>query len=114
VSCEYFGPGCCPGAEPMCEIAAFCGNGECEFDGAETCDGCPEDCGACVGICGDGVCEPAEHPACAADCVCGSTETCDQGAPEGGGCYCSPLCRDAEHGTVYPECCPDACGVCGC
>src|SRR5262245_37658842 len=33
-----------------------CGNGICEPRGSETCLSCPQDCGVCAPVCGDGAC----------------------------------------------------------
>jgi hypothetical protein len=42
-----------------------CGDGVCNGP-RESCRLCPDDCGACVGACGDGFCDPGE--ACLGDC----------------------------------------------
>ena len=52
---------------PSMDAGAWCGNGQC--DDGEGCAGCPQDCGACVPVCGDTFCNPEENPwDCSSDC----------------------------------------------
>jgi hypothetical protein len=77
------------------EPTDFCGNGTC--GDAESCESCPDDCGACLPVCADGVCEADETcSSCPADCgdcptVCGN-----------GSCETGETC----------EACPGDCGAC--
>ena len=87
--------GACGGpCQPPCPTPV-CGDGECNGD--ETCETCPEDCGACAPVCGDGECNGDE-----------TCETC----PEDCGA-CAPVCGDGEcNGDETCETCPEDCGTC--
>ena len=104
-----------------------CGDTVCS--GAETCESCLKDCGACA--CGDGKCQTSESDAsCPADCVkcgdgkCSAGESasscpsdCDLGSCQGfcgkksetpnkKACYCDDQCEG------FGDCCPDKATFC--
>jgi hypothetical protein len=100
---------------------SVCGDGSC--DGSETCDLCPDDCGACGPTCGDGQCDaPEKCSTCPADCgpcgpQCGDkqctapTETCSTCPKDCGVCPAS--CGDGKcGGGENCQTCPDDCGNC--
>ena len=101
---------------PICQGPA-CPDGECNGD--ETCDTCPDDCGACPacedGECnGDETCEtcPEDCGACPAceDGECNGDETCETCPEDCGAC---PACEDGEcNGDETCETCPEDCGAC--
>lgn len=70
------------GCDPFCMNEAICGNNNCEF--TENCDSCPDDCGACTGVCPNGIHEPGEE--------------CDDG-PEGS-MECTPDCKLKSSGNA--------------
>jgi len=99
--------------------AVRCGDGAC--GGAEGCDTCPADCGACPAECGDGTCAategcatcPADCGACPATCgdgTCAATEDCASCSSDCGPC---PICGngvcDGDDDCVD---CPGDCGTC--
>ncbi len=98
--------------------AATCGDGLCSGE-SETCDTCPDDCGACE-LCGDGVCatDVETCASCEEDCgacdACGDelcderTETCESCAQDCGKCS-QGVCGD---GTCAPDD-GETCSNCG-
>lgn len=81
-------------------IPDACGDGSCETE--ETCETCPDDCGACeTDICGDGTCDGTQG------------ETCDTCAADCGTCA---VCGDAVCDEPVEDCeiCFEDCGVCAC
>jgi len=114
--CE--GPACedgeCNGDETCetcpedCGACPACEDGECNGD--ETCETCPEDCGACP-VCDDnGACEGDEDCAsCPGDCGACMTScdgVCNQDYTPGSDCQCNAAC------FIYDNCCADICDVC--
>lgn len=117
------------------EDCTVCGNEICE-DG-ETCTDCVEDCGACTGTCGDGLCNVAigeTCTTCTADCGACGTASCQSNyyayygvcCPNGVGVLCNtlPTCAKSCNGAVCGDAkcekencssCPADCGACfGC
>ena len=98
-------------------LSPECGNGACK--GGETCETCPEDCGACPacddGACnGDETCEtcPEDCGACATceDGACNGDETCETCPEDCGACA---ACEDgACNGDETCGTCPEDCGEC--
>jgi hypothetical protein len=80
-----------------------CGDKWCVTDDGETCETCPEDCGACVIKCGDAKCSAPDEDctSCPKDCgIC--PVPCGDGT-----------CKDGENCSTCPDdCgkCPDLCG----
>jgi subtilisin len=99
---------------------AVCGNKSCEA--GETCNSCPQDCGACPAVCGDATCQSTETcnscpqdcgacPAVCGDATCQSTETC-KSCPQDCGA-CPAVCGDATcQSTETCNSCPQDCGAC--
>jgi|GEM_PF-2540959 len=100
-----------------------CGNGECSA--TESCDTCPNDCGACAS-CGDGACNGSETCSfCPEDCgacggpscgngTCGDDEDCISCAADCGECAREPTCGDFLcSGDENCTDCPMDCGSCG-
>ena len=116
-------------AGPVCApTPPACGDGTCNGD--ETCETCPEDCGACndpsgqtIPTCGDGTCNgdetcsscPEDCGACPAECgdgICNGDETCSS-CPEDCGA-CPAECGDGMcNGDETCSSCPADCGLCG-
>lgn len=67
----------CDGADFGSETCETMGYGP----GAISCQACAIDTSACSGVCGDGICQEGEHPACVEDCAvvsisCAQQNTC--------------------------------------
>lgn len=89
-----------PGEGGSTSAGASCGDGVCSQPG-ESCEDCEADCGACEGVCGDGICQAADGEdcgSCAADC--GACPECGDGV-------CSEPVEDC-------DVCFEDCGVCAC
>ena len=107
----------------LVRLDPWCGDGVC--NGAESCGGCSEDCGACPS-CGDGACGAEEGcDTCAPDCgscppacgdgVCDAGEGCSACPTDCGACPAScgdGVCGGGEACTTCPADC-GACDVCG-
>lgn len=100
---NFWGAGCVALADELCN-AGCCGNGECN---GETCDSCPNDCGACA--CGDGTCNGGEDcGTCAQDC--GPCPECPHSVCGTGAALDPNVCR----GSCVDEVCmqdPACCGM---
>ncbi len=109
----------CNGAETCDSCPADCGaccpNGLCDF--GETCSTCTADCGACPS-CGDGKCNgtetcstcPGDCGACCPNGKCDNGETCSTCTADCGAC---PSCGDGKcNGTETCSTCPGDCGAC--
>jgi hypothetical protein len=73
-----FGP-----CQPLNSCATSCGNKSCDGSSGETCQNCPQDCGACPVVCGDGVCQAGETcQSCPQDCKAPlAGQACSTGLP---------------------------------
>jgi hypothetical protein len=106
---------------------SYCGDGKCEPDINETCINCPQDCGPCIPVCGNGACEPPKEDCenCPEDCgpcllppVCGDglcepdkDETCINCPNDCGPCI--PVCGDGDcNGNETCLTCSKDCGIC--
>lgn len=85
-----------------------CGDGVCQQESGESCDGCPGDCGACP-TCGDGHCQSTEICAAA-----GPAENCERCPTDCGTCANRACGNGTCDGELGEECvgCPGDCGVC--
>ncbi|MDI1478600.1 hypothetical protein [Polyangium sp. y55x31] len=101
--CENFwGGNCVALADQLCN-AGCCGNGECN---GETCDSCPNDCGAC--FCGDGICNGGEDcTSCAEDC--GPCAECPHSVCGTGAALDPDVCR----ASCVDEVCMQDANCCG-
>lgn len=102
---------------PACPVPVACPNEVCDV--GENCLDCPEDCGACQLICGDGLCVPGEGcQLCPTDCgvcpiycgdkSCNGVETCATCPQDCGYCCGNTLCDNGE--TCFT--CSKDCGTC--
>jgi len=77
---------------------SLCGDTLCQADRGESCESCPDDCGACP-PCGDGLCAAEEGESCeSCPADCGGCAVCGDGS-----------CDDSDESC---ESCPDDCGAC--
>src|SRR5688572_7295708 len=86
------------------ECTSVCGDGWCQF-GVEDCTTCPNECGTCPGTCGDGRCDELEGCwTCVADC--GECTGCDHGECETGTALLA-TCNGCTASVceVAPSCC---------
>ena len=98
-----------------------CGDSVCAQ--TESCESCPEDCGACP-TCGDGTCNGSETCSfCPADCgecaakqcgnsICDEEETCESCSLDCGQCPPAPCGNGTCASDESCESCPEDCGSC--
>ncbi|MBM4345865.1 MAG: hypothetical protein FJ100_21035 [Deltaproteobacteria bacterium] len=114
---------CCFDFDKVCPQVAACGDNKCDKALGESCQVCPQDCGACPAVCGNQVCEPGEDcKGCPQDCgkcsTCGdgkcdpaAGESCKTCASDCGACPAVCNNGNCEAGETCKSC-PNDCGGC--